>query len=669
MTTAHQQARLRQGDVLEVLRDLPSESVHMAVCSPPYWGLRNYHLPPTIWDGESACSHYWGEEQVQRRRGALHGEHAQAGNTKAGNTKAGVSGVEVRQGQVCRECGAWRGCLGSEPDPEMYVRHLVQVFREVRRVLRDDGTLWLNMGDSYSGSGRGNSEQHPGPKQQTSPGSLELQRSPTVDGLKPLDLCNIPHRVAQALQAAGWYWRSTIVWAKPNPMPESVQGWRWEQHQIPTGVGPRCTWPMPVDQDGHLFIEELPKEMVDCPSCSKCSPNNGFVFLKGSGRPTTAHEYVFMFSKTADYYYDSLAVAEPVAHPAGATNLASPSRSTVREESLLALGTDQMTPKALGRSFTLDPQDTVITPMACYAENFEIGQTIRFSVIVEEAEWDYVVDLQALISATSGTPIPVALEHQRPGLLPTGASIVEVAPTPGWTILTSLVQAYPLAEASLGTKIVWPDGAGIFVEGFTTRITLDSEKPGSTLSVRLTFPTHFTLLRRRSRNNTIAGRNLRSVWTLATEPTSLKHFATFPQKLVERCILAGSSAKGVCGQCGAPWARVLEKAPSTMNIRVRDAKAGRAAPHEGYKASELEMEAYGQEEMGFTQTLGWRPTCKHSATVAPTPATILDPFTGTGTSQVVASRLGRDCIGIDLSAKYLAMARKRLRQGAMVLGV
>jgi DNA modification methylase len=191
------------GDALMELRKLPDESVHCCVTSPPYWGLRDY----------------------------------------------GIAGQ-----------------LGLEKTPEEYVARLVDVFREVRRVLRDDGTLWLNLGDSYWGgkgqSGHADAEyqqarvdagisfsvpsSHVGGRKKTRP------QDGKHDVLKPKDLCGIPWRTAFALQADGWWLRQDIIWAKPNPMPESVRD--------------RCT---------------------------------------------RAHEYIFMLSKSAKYWYDADAIKEP----------------------------------------------------------------------------------------------------------------------------------------------------------------------------------------------------------------------------------------------------------------------------------------------------------------------------------------------------------------------
>jgi DNA modification methylase len=140
------------------------------------------------------------------------------------------------------------GQIGLEQTPAEYVAKLVEVFREVRRVLRDDGTVWLNLGDSYNGSGGAGGDYRPGGLKEGQP----KYPGRRIDVLKPKDLIGIPWRVALALQADGWYLRSDIIWHKPNPMPESV-----------------------------------------------------------TDRPTKSHEYLFLLSKSERYYYDSEAIKEP----------------------------------------------------------------------------------------------------------------------------------------------------------------------------------------------------------------------------------------------------------------------------------------------------------------------------------------------------------------------
>jgi len=252
------ESRIIIGDALETLRTLPDESVNCCVTSPPYWGLRDYGTAQ--WDGgDPACDH----------RHKLGGEGE---SSEKQNTSSGTQTIQYRG--RCQRCGAVRTDrqLGLEQTPEEYVGRLVEIFREVRRVLRDDGTLWLNLGDCYSGSwgNYGGQYRGNGKQREIITGSrvvnpaydgLERFRPPTSNppGLKPKDLCMIPARVALALQADGWWLRQDIIWAKPNPMPESVTD--------------RCT---------------------------------------------KAHEYVFLLSKSERYYYNAEAIAElATSGPAG----------------------------------------------------------------------------------------------------------------------------------------------------------------------------------------------------------------------------------------------------------------------------------------------------------------------------------------------------------------
>jgi DNA modification methylase len=189
--------RVITGDVRQSLRSLPEASVQTCVTSPPYWGLRDYGMP---------------------------------------------------------------GQLGLEPTPDAYVAAMVDVFDEVWRVLKEDGTLWLNLGDSYASDTKGSG----GPCVLAGAGNAMTEARYTkprkVDhGLKQKDLVGIPWRVAFALQADGWYLRSDIIWSKPNPMPESV-----------------------------------------------------------TDRPTKAHEYLFLMSKSERYFYDAAAITEASTIGAGA---------------------------------------------------------------------------------------------------------------------------------------------------------------------------------------------------------------------------------------------------------------------------------------------------------------------------------------------------------------
>lgn len=186
-----------QGDCIKVVQSLPSDTIQTVITSPPYWGLRDYGMT----------------EQI-----------------------------------------------GLEETVQEYIQKIVSLFREIKRVLKDDGTVWLNLGDAYAGSGRGriaNGRTHPGINHMQSVGQTSgvINLSNKVAGLKPKDLIGLPWRVAFALQEDGWYLRKDIVWNKPNAMPESVRD-----------------------------------------------------------RPTSSHEYIFLLSKSQKYYYDHEAIKEEAAY-------------------------------------------------------------------------------------------------------------------------------------------------------------------------------------------------------------------------------------------------------------------------------------------------------------------------------------------------------------------
>ena len=411
---------IHRGDVLARMREMPDCSVHCVVTSPPYWGLRDY-------------------------------------------------GCE--------------GQIGLEATPAEYLAKIVEVFREVRRVLRGDGTCFVNMGDSYastpSGSfnkgGRGSGALEGGGFRANIPFDTEK-----ASGLKPKDLVGMPWRLAFALQEDGWWLRQDIIWAKPNPMPESVTD--------------RCT---------------------------------------------KAHEYLFLLTKSARYFFDAEAIKEA------------------------SITGDERRP------------------------------------YTSQGAW-----------AMDGRP-----EEQRHGGKPrNGASAMR--------------------------------GQGSNRDGANGPVNRDG-RDMATVGVGTT-------------------RNKRSVWEIATEPFPEAHFATFPTKLVEPCILAGTGEKGCCDACGAPWVRVVEK---TTSFASGSGKSGNV-PTGKHAGGTQEMSGDYDIRMGpvtATRTTGWAASCACGA--GATPCTVLDPFSGSGTTGLVALANRCNYIGIELNEEYAAMSARRLaeatRQGVM----
>lgn len=335
--------KIHQGDCMEVLSRMPEESVHMCVSSPPYWAARDY-------------------------------------------------GVE--------------GQIGLEKSVYDYIDAMKSIFREVRRVLRSDGTLWLNIGDVYVGTGDKGDRKDPKYREGRNAQSVALNRK--VEGLKPKDMCGIPWRVAFALQHDGWWLRSDNIWHKTNAFPSPV-----------------------------------------------------------TDRTTTAHEYVFMFSKSQHYFYDA---------------------DAVREDSLQGVDT---------------------------------------------------------------------------------------------------------------------------------------------------------------------GRNKRTVWSIPSEPSRDEHYAAFPQKLVETPILAGTSEKGCCVECGSQVKRVVEVSGGAIGESWNDHKDDLKKGQRSASTSSGYLNDYSR------RTTGWSRTCKCSSEETDG-CVILDPFMGSGTTALVALKAKRRFVGIELNPKYVKLAEKRI---------
>ena len=234
--------KIEFGDCREIMKRWIDEGVKIQTCitSPPYFGLRDYGT--ATWEGgDINCDH-----KDSRSRGD---------DIKDGDKQGTNAGSRPNKKFIC-ECGAKRidNQIGLEQTPKEYIDNMVDVFNHVKELLADDGTLWVNIGDSYSSGGRTSTTN------QSLRGNTEygVTRPPVIQGIKPKDLIGIPWMLAFALREAGWYLRQDIIWHKPNPMPESVTD--------------RCT---------------------------------------------KSHEYIFLLSKSPQYYFDHVAIKEQGVTPAG----------------------------------------------------------------------------------------------------------------------------------------------------------------------------------------------------------------------------------------------------------------------------------------------------------------------------------------------------------------
>ena len=488
--------RILTGDCRETLKQLPDESVHCVVTSPPYWGLRAYNGGPEM--------------------------------------------------------------IGLEPTFEEHQENLVAVFREVRRVLRQDGTCWINYGDAYTSGNRatyrsGASDNKGHQVQDDQP------RPKTPDGLKPKDLMFMPARVAMALQTCGaadakamqvidrvryelidayrdsgaaipdsvlavlgrlneeyseakgdsWWVRSEVVWHKSNPMPESCQD-----------------------------------------------------------RPTSAHEKIFLLSKSGS--------------------------------SIFWTHRDQNGVRA-------KPKPDYVWRNRDTGDETDVGPK-GWRVLLSERDpkqkrwrrvnlWDghdYFYDADAVRVAGS----PNTHARRKDG---------ERVPSKG-------------TEATDNRTGSWKE-------------------------------------KRTIEEQAAIGSNVRNVWKIPTFSFSSAHFATFPPKLVEPCIKAGTSEKGVCNGCGAPWVREVERVDKGYDGSRYGERAVAASTSSGGTARSTLGSSQGRLTAG-RKTVGWSPTCDCGR--PPRPAVVLDPFSGAGTVGLVAQRLGRDAVLIEISSEYAEMSRERI---------
>lgn len=205
--------RIFCGHSLEILRQFPAESVHMCMTSPPYWGKRSYKTEPLIWDGLPGCEH---DFSIETEAGDIRFRNSESSQVTNHNNPDIWDGDG--KGYICSICGAWRGELGHEPTPELYISHLCQIFDEVRRVLRKDGSCYVNIGESYGGSGVNDGTANPGISKAAKREGLKKRPSTKI---MPKSQCCIPEMFKLEMVNRGWIARNTLIWHKPNAMPES----------------------------------------------------------------------------------------------------------------------------------------------------------------------------------------------------------------------------------------------------------------------------------------------------------------------------------------------------------------------------------------------------------------------------------------------------------------
>lgn len=614
--------KLYLGNVEDELRALPDRSVHCVVTSPPYYGLRDYGTAE--WEGgDPACDHVHATE------------HQKQGSTSA---RAGRTNAEAQRNEnfrnECGKCGATRvdQQVGLEETLDDYIDRMVSIFREVWRVLRDDGTVWLNLGDTFASNG-GHTDTggaHPGaferrrdrrPAESGKPGHRSTTRARGAARIKTKDKYLVPHRVAIALQEP------------------------WYAGQI-TSEADRVWLAAMIDAEGCIYVH---KRKAGAKTYSKFTKKDG-----------TAVSY----ARKRDTYGAGLQIANV-------------SREVI-ERIVEITGRGSVSTARRGKNQPLHKW--------CLLAN-EAKAVLRevYPHLVAKQQ-----QARIAIGCPSSGDAAVAAHEALKGLHHGVSTLVDFPPPaalwePGWYVRQDNVwfkrNGMPESADDRTTNVheyvfhlakrprYFYDAEGVKEDatwerwGGQSSLKYTSKETGSKAEM--------VMRRTKAEIGEVfdtSKKNARSVWEINTVPYPDSHFAVFPPELPTKCIVAGSSSHGVCGDCGAPWEREMGRDCTECSGFVpRQAKE---CPRCRWRNTDWREERVENEatRAGESDTLGplvarktdltprvrwsgnWIPTCEHAdARVVPATAR-------------VARSLGRHCVGVELSPEYAEQIARNTQQ-------
>jgi hypothetical protein len=671
-----------------------------------------------VWGGDADHDHEW------TRVDEFHNH----GDSTAGAKQKTNNGAVIDRGQVhyafC-PCGAWLGSLGLEPTPDLFLSHLVECFRAVWRVLRDDGCMFVNMGDSYAGSGNG-SNDHRDNGASLSKNDRKYSGQRPGRSLPAKNLLMMPSRLAMALQQDGWILRSMIPWLKRNSMPESVSD------RPSTAVE---YWFLFSKQARYFWDADAVRTSV---SGGAHSPGGGYDrAVKGS--PTDKRDGQPAFAvldttgrnrRNSDWFWESwqgLMLDEDdapmalVVNPAGFSGARLSGHYGGSSDSRRKVSPDcpvHGQPRATHITRTGEDDE----PQGRASLDIRNRDMSNYPAPVLAGEPDFATQLrenQGLPGATrcassqSHTPscrsaglfdeaelqTDDGTAHTRDQSVakrgdqqvaaqgdPYSASHEETGID---TVLnkacgSSPDEARPRRNRGTGHIPETPDSTSLGSETLSCEPTATAHSNGSHRTGRVPLTSRPCTPSAQTPDDTqrtaelpdssgsadrICESNIAEASSSGVPQSDLSektpshtersctcqiidHFATFPVALVEPMIKASTSEKGQCPECGAPWMRLTER--ESKQDQKSWSGAGRA---NGCLAGGGHFGRTGQFSVDI-QSIGWQPSCAHTG--EPVPQTVLDPFSGAGTTLMVADRLGRNAIGCELSSAYSDLGTDRL---------
>lgn len=477
------------------MTELPDESVQCVVTSPPYWGLRKYSGEQELIWGDNQCEHQWGELLPAHHPGQVQDNKAV--------TKENAIGQNAGSGNICSPCGAWKGAYGLEPTPEMYVHHTIEILREIRRVLRKDGVVFWNIGDSYAGGkgtcfnpggGKGSFSTH-GDRKDAGIYPLDRGNVSTLrlSGLKPKDLCLIPFRVAIAAQEP--YYTGRIKDEKDRIWLASM-----------------------IDGEGCLFIHKR-----------KVGQSNGQGYRRkhdtyGAGLEV-ANTHPLIINRCRDITgMGSICRVERETRtkkrniPLYRWNMrTNQCRDIIREIYPYLVGKQHEARLLLGCPPSgIDAEKAHASLMALHN-----GKEPCIDFKQPESMYEPGWYVRSVIVWSKNNPMPESVKD-RPTESHEYILMLTKSARYYWDADAVREKAHPETQRS---KAVNASGKGLEHD---RRLNYEKDR------------------------HIVTERNIRSVWEFPTQPYPEAHFAVFPEKLPEICIKAATPEVGCCSKCGAP---------------------------------------------------------------------------------------------------------------------
>lgn len=674
---------IMQGDVIKALRKLPADSVDCVITSTPYLGLRDYKIPPSIWDEpDTPCEHEWSSEMVRTLRG----------DTGVEDRKRRARPMKLRQGQFCVKCKAWKGTLGSEPDHNLFVKHIVDVMREVRRVLSPTGCLWLNIGDTYAGSGGAGGDYLPGGRREGQP-TWRAEKF----ALPSKCLMGIPWRIYVAMLDDGWIGRNTIPWIKPNGMPSSVPDRfsnKWEPVFFFVKNNRPKYW---VNIKTRLMVSKEPAgtkgaEWEDW--IWRVKEDNGgprsprVVYYEEDGKKLRKEKVSLWESH--DYWFDLDAVRIPHKFPEAvrrrimqdAQDKINPfikgneTRGEWRRD--LQESTHRRKPTARLSGEGLPPQPEVDPGRAFHEAGANPRDTFVDEVVSSwgtDGKGEYHGEGQKDY-AGAGVQNPSDVKRSIIRSFkddPKGKSPGDVFEKGEgdwkWQGIDQEGQSkHQMARDGHsgyfnkdGDLLVNPAGGnpGDFEKDEQEfAALLQAIKKGEVKVEELPETVLRAFLAHAA--SRLEDEQPPDIWEIVTQPFKGAHFATFPEKLVERAMKVSCPAE-ICIRCGLPRERIRE---TKYQILAKGTKGDDPKVKVGMADG---VNKFGsmpyRRANAIHSTVGW----SHCACVDPAyrPGVSLDPFAGSGTVGKKAQDLERSSVLIEIKPEYIAMAKsKRMKWGA-----